>query len=69
MMLRFRKNQYTLFNKVLILALTLIALLTDGVEASDCLFLISIILWLWMPLWSHVEKQLLKRWFSQNETA
>lgn len=57
------KQQYFLINlnRVLIFALTLSGLLMDGLQFADLLCTIALFVWLWMPLCTQIEAELL-RW-------
>lgn len=47
-------------NRVLILALTSMGLLMDGLQRSDLPCTIALLVWLWLPLCTRVESKLLE---------
>ena len=48
-------------NLGLIFALTLTGLLTDGFQGSDLLCTFALIVWLWLPLCTRIETNVLNR--------
>jgi hypothetical protein len=46
-------------NRVLIFALTLAGLLMDGLQLSNLFCAIGLLMWLWLPLCTHLEARLL----------
>ena len=48
-------------NRVLIFALSLTGLLMDGFQRADLLCTVALMVWLWLPLCTRVEANLL-RW-------
>ena len=48
-------------NRVLIFALTLTSLLMDGYQASDLVCTSALIVWLWLPLCTRIEANILRR--------
>ena len=49
-------------NRVLIFALTVAGLLMDGLQRSDLPCTVTLLLWLWLPLYTRMEANLLS-WF------
>ncbi len=47
-------------NRIAVLVLTLAGFFVDGCETADCLFIASIVLWLWMPECVEYEQRLLR---------
>ena len=47
-------------NRVLIFALTLAGLLMDGLQLSDLFCATGLLMWLWLPLCTHLEVRLLQ---------
>lgn len=48
-------------NRVLIFVLTLAGLLMDGCQLSDLPCTFALLVWLWLPLFTRVEANILKR--------
>jgi hypothetical protein len=48
-------------NRVLIFALTVSGLLLDGLQLADLLCSLALFVWLWLPLCTRLEAQLLHR--------
>ena len=46
-------------NRVLIVVLTLGGLLMDGFQIADLLCTVALLVWLWLPLCTHLEAHLL----------
>ena len=52
------RNRLINLNRVLILVLTLVGLLMDGLQISDLLCTLALIVWLWLPLCTRLEVHL-----------
>ena len=52
------RNRLTNLNRALIFALTLGGLLMDGLQISDLLCTLALIVWLWLPLCTRLEVHL-----------
>ena len=48
-------------NRTLILALSVIGLLLDGLQLSDLPVSIALLVWLWLPLCTRMEARLMRR--------
>lgn len=53
-------NRLININRVLILALTLSGLLMDGLQLADLLCTLALFVWLWLPLCTRLEAQMLQ---------
>ena len=53
-----RRNRLINLNRLLILVLTLVGLLMDGLQISDLLCTLALIVWLWLPLCTRLEVHL-----------
>ena len=51
-------NRLINLNRLLILVLTLVGLLMDGLQISDLLCTLALIVWLWLPLCTRLEVHL-----------
>jgi len=56
-----QRNRLINLNRVLIFVLTLGGLLMDGLQIADLLCMLSLFVWLWLPLCTRLEVQLLQR--------
>ena len=48
-------------NRALIFVLTLLGLLSDGLQVADLLGTLALFMWLWLPLCTRLESHLLHR--------
>ena len=55
-------------NRGLIFALALTGLLMDGYQGSDLPSSFALVFWLWLPLWSRIEANILK-WVQTNDIS
>ncbi|MGD8631439.1 MAG: hypothetical protein PVG72_12035 [Gammaproteobacteria bacterium] len=53
-----QRNRLINLNRLLILMLTLVGLLMDGLQISDLLCTLALIVWLWLPLCTRLEVHL-----------
>jgi predicted histidine transporter YuiF (NhaC family) len=53
-----QRNRLINLNRLLILVLTLVGLLMDGLQISDLLCTLALIVWLWLPLCTRLEVHL-----------
>ncbi|MEN8131672.1 MAG: hypothetical protein ABFS45_16075 [Pseudomonadota bacterium] len=58
-----QRNLLVNLNRVLIFALTLSGLLMDGFQMADLTCTLALFVWLWLPLCTRLEAQIL-RWAS-----
>ena len=56
-----QRNRLIHLNRALIFVLTLGGLLMDGLQFADLLGTLALVVWLWMPLCTRLEVQLLHR--------
>ena len=56
-----QRNRLDHINRVLIFALTFGGLLMDGFQLADLLCTVALLVWLWLPLCTRLEANLLKR--------
>lgn len=56
-----QKSWLTNFNRIVILTLTLIGLLMDGFQRADLPCVLALVVWLWLPLCTRLEANLLSR--------
>ena len=54
-----QRNRLININRVVILALTLIGLLMDGLQLADLPCTLALFVWLWLPLCTRLEAHLL----------
>jgi len=55
------------FNRVIILALVALGLLSDGFQSGDVYFLLSSILWIWLPRCIKIETVIIKHVKSSSD--
>ena len=63
-----QSNYLTNLNRILIFALTAIGLATDGLQFTDLLSALALFVWLWLPLCTRLELQLLQR-FNRKQNS